>query len=246
MHYSAVAALMILTTVLLSACEKSELAALEDKRHAYFGRGAAPAMSATQYPAMGTTQAASVDAISAHDLGPQASMAIAPTTATAAATPAAVPFAYARPSSTGAVARASAPGVPAAATSLAWQWPVQGKVSTPFGKQSEGIANEGVTIAAAEHAPIRATAAGEVAYVGENMRDFGNMVILRHAGGEMSSYAHAERITVAKGMTVKQGDTIGYVGQSGSAKSPQLHFAVRSGDRAIDPLSKLPHALALN
>lgn len=226
MHYSAVAALMILTTVLLSACGKTEMAALEDKSGQYFGRHAAPSMGGFY---SGTAQAASVDAISTQDLGPQAS---------APAQPSAVPFAMAQP--------APVMATPAAAPQMAWQWPVHGTITTPFGKQSEGIANEGVTIAAAEHTPIQAAAAGEVAYVGENVRDFGNMVILRHAGGDMSSYAHAERITVAKGMVVKQGDTIGYVGQTGRAKTPQLHFAVRSGDRAVDPLSKLPQNVAMN
>lgn len=220
MPYSAVAALMILTTVLLSACAQQKMAVLEDKSAQYFGRNTAPAGGT--YFSNSTNAAAAVDSISTQDLGPQAS--VAPAFAT--------PF---RPA-----AAEPAPVV----QHYSWQWPVEGRVSAGFGKQREGIANEGITIAAADGAPIRAAAAGEVAYVGINVRDYGNMVILRHGHGDMSSYAHAQRIVVAKGSHVNQGDVIGYVGKTGRAKSPQLHFAVRSGDRAVDPLGKLPHNLA--
>ncbi|MFZ8477846.1 murein hydrolase activator EnvC family protein, partial [Staphylococcus aureus] len=77
--------------------------------------------------------------------------------------------------------------------------PVQGQVSERFGKQGAGIANEGITITAPAGTPIRAAQAGEVAYVGHNVRDYGNIVILRHANGDMTSYAHASDIVVQKG-----------------------------------------------
>lgn len=122
-----------------------------------------------------------------------------------------------------------------------WQWPVDGQVIQRFDKQSEGI-----TIAARQNAPIHAAAAGEVAYIGHGMKDYGNLVILRHANGEMSSYAHAAQITVSKGAQVKQGDVLGYVGMSGNAKTPELHFAIRSGDHSVDPLGRLPQRVASN
>lgn len=223
MHYSAVAAFMILTTIFLSACSQQEVATLEDKSGQYFGRNATAAASFSSAP---TVSAASVDAIATQDL-----------------TPAPATLAPQAPFQSSFIPSPARGGAPAAAT-LSWQWPVKGQVATRFGKQRDGIASEGITIAAAKGTPIRAAASGQVAFVGDAVRDYGNMVILRHEGGDMTSYAHAERIAVAKGMTVKQGDVIGYVGQSGSVRSPQLHFAMRSGDRAVDPLSKLPGNIA--
>jgi len=119
-------------------------------------------------------------------------------------------------------------------------------VTEPFGKQANGIANEGITIAAADGTPIKAAGGGEVAYVGTNVRDYGNMVILRHTDGTLTSYAHAREILVSKGDHVLPGDVLGYVGHSGNASTPQLHFAMRQNGTVIDPLSKLPRALASN
>lgn len=220
---------MILTTVLLSACGQSQVAVLDDKSGVYAGRNSSMASAQAFAPSYEThySAPAAVEAVASNDLvsaQPAAS-------ALAASTPAATTVAEVKPA-------------PATQPAITWQWPVQGTVTAGFGKQREGIANEGITIAAPQNATIRAAADGTVAFVGDNVRDYGNMVILRHPNGDMSSYAHAEHITVAKGMTVKQGDVIGYVGTSGRAKSPQLHFAIRSGDRAVDPTGKLPSQLA--
>lgn len=212
---------MIITTVLLSACEQQEMAVLDDKSGVYAGRNAVASAVGGFTPSFETryTPPAAVDSVASADL--------------TASQPAAAPVITPPP----AVAQ------PIVAP-ITWQWPVQGTVTSGFGKQREGIANEGITIAAQQNAAIHAAADGSVAFVGNDVRDYGNMVILRHPNGDMSSYAHAEHITVAKGMTVKQGDVIGYVGTSGRAKSPQLHFAIRSGDRAIDPTAKLPSQIA--
>lgn len=230
MHYSAVAALMIITTVLLSACEQKQMAVLDDKSGVYAGRSSAPSVAGftPTYEAHYTPPAA-VDSVASTDLMTAQPAPVAqPVVAAAQPAPVVSPAPVAQP-------------LP---TAITWQWPVQGTVTSGFGKQREGIANEGITIAAAQNSEIHAAADGTVAFVGNDVRDYGNMVILRHANGDMSSYAHAEHITVAKGMRVKQGDTIGYVGTSGRAKSPQLHFAIRSGDRAVDPTSKLPSQIA--
>jgi murein DD-endopeptidase MepM/ murein hydrolase activator NlpD len=229
MHYSAVAALMILTTVLLSACAQDKMAMLDDRSGNFYGRGTiANAMSRNDVfiPSFESRYVppASVDSVSSQDLAPAAAPATAPA------------MQPAKPESM------LAPMAPA--STLSWQWPVNGTITSGFGVQREGIANEGVIIAAPKNTPIKAAAAGEVAFVGDSLRDYGNMVILRHGNGDMSSYAHAERVIVAKGMQVRQGDVIGYVGQTGRAKMPQLHFAVRSGEKAIDPLSKLPSQVA--
>lgn len=226
MHYSAIAALMILTTVLLSGCEQPNMASLDDKSGNFYGRDAiaqAQSSGAVFIPSFERKYVppATVDSVSSQDLAPAAA-----------------------PASAAAPEPQSTLRMPAYAPVVPWQWPVQGNVTSAFGKQREGITNEGVVIAAPAGTPIRATATGEVAFVGNSIRDYGNMVILRHPNGEMSSYAHAERIVVAKGMQVRGGDVIGYVGQSGSAKQPQLHFAVRAGNKAIDPVSRMSSQLA--
>jgi murein DD-endopeptidase MepM/ murein hydrolase activator NlpD len=86
-----------------------------------------------------------------------------------------------------------------------------------------------------------------VAYIGKNVQGYGNMIILRHANGDMTSYAHARTIAAHEGEQVPAGKVIAFVGTSGGVKTPQLHFAVREGDRTVDPLSKLPQqSVALN
>jgi murein DD-endopeptidase MepM/ murein hydrolase activator NlpD len=127
-----------------------------------------------------------------------------------------------------------------------WQWPVQGRVTETFGLKSDGVTNEGMVIAVSEGTPIRAAKAGEVAFVGEDNKNYGNIVILRHADGVMTSYSHAKNIVVRKGEQVGTGGVIAYVGQTGNAKTPQLHFAMREGRAAVDPMSKLPHQFASN
>lgn len=227
MPVSVVAALMILTTVILSACAQNEgrtMAVIEDKSGQYYGRE--PVMLAARNV---TYQSASVDTILSTPI------TSAPVTPVAAMAPS---FQNTAPVLT----RSSAPAFTTTASN--WTWPVKGKVTVPFGKQAEGFANEGITIAAADGAPITAAQGGEVAYVGNNVRDYGNMVIVRHSGGQLTSYAHAKEILVNKGDQVIQGDVLGYVGQSGSAKTPQLHFAMREGQGAIDPLRKLPSHVA--
>ncbi|MFM9889524.1 MAG: murein hydrolase activator EnvC family protein [Rickettsiales bacterium] len=220
MRLSVVSLLMILTTVFLSACGRDELASLDDRSQMFYGRTGVMSVASAAFTTAPAIQAAPISAISSNDLAPASGHA-----------PAII-------NTSSVVAR------PIMAANNPWQWPVNGEVAERFGKQGEGIANEGITIAAPEGTPIRAAQAGEVAYVGHGVRDYGNIVILRHPSGEMTSYAHASDIIVNKGQQVAAGATLGHVGTSGNAKTPQLHFALRSGDRAVDPLTKLPSQLA--
>ncbi|MFZ4541120.1 MAG: murein hydrolase activator EnvC family protein [Rickettsiales bacterium] len=135
---------------------------------------------------------------------------------------------------------------PVAMASTGWQWPVQGRVTETYGLKSDGVTNEGIVISAADGTPIRAAQPGVVAFVGADNKNYGNIVILRHADGTMTSYSHTKTITVRKGEQVGNGGIIAYVGQSGNAKQPELHFAIREGRSAVDPMSKLPHQMASN
>jgi len=118
-------------------------------------------------------------------------------------------------------------------------WPVRGTVAARFGPQGDGRHNDGVNILAARGTPVLAAQNGVVAYVGNELRGFGNLLLLKHADGWVTAYAHLDRVTVARGATVRRGDSIGLVGSSGNVAVPQLHFEIRKGSRAVDPLGQL-------
>lgn len=123
-------------------------------------------------------------------------------------------------------------------------WPTQGRIVSGFGPKESGLVNDGINIAADAGEPIWAAADGEVAYVGNELKGYGNMLIVRHDDGWMSAYAHAKNWSVGKGIRVKQGQLIGYVGQSGGVAEPQLHFGLRQNKTPVDPTGYLPQQVA--
>jgi len=129
--------------------------------------------------------------------------------------------------------RASTPA-PAPAGSASFAWPVTGEVISGFGVARNGERNDGINIAARHNAPIRAAAGGTVSYSGV-LNGYGNLLLIRHANGYVTAYAHADRLLVAQGDYVAKGQVIGYVGQTGDVSSPQLHFEIRSGTAPVDP-----------
>ena len=118
-------------------------------------------------------------------------------------------------------------------------WPVNGKVISRFGAKTGGLVNDGLNIAAPLGAPVRAAESGVVAYIGNELQGFGNLVLIRHADGWMSAYAHNETLLVKRGEQVKRGQTIARVGQTGSVTEPQLHFELRRGTEAVNPIPLL-------
>ncbi len=113
--------------------------------------------------------------------------------------------------------------------------PVGGATIEAFGATSGGQTNDGINIAAAAGTPVKAAEAGTVIYTGNELSAFGNLVLIRHAGGWVTAYGHLATIDVKKGSTVVQGQPIGTVGQTGSAPTPQLHFEIRQGAKPVDP-----------
>ena len=109
-----------------------------------------------------------------------------------------------------------------------------------FGAKEDGLFNDGVNIAAPRGAPVRAVDNGVVAYAGKEIRGFGNLLLIKHEGGLITAYAHNDALLVARGDNVTRGQVIAKVGTSGGVKSPQLHFEVRQGTRAVDPSVYLP------
>jgi murein DD-endopeptidase MepM/ murein hydrolase activator NlpD len=136
---------------------------------------------------------------------------------------------------------AIAPAAPAPASSgsVVFVWPVNGRIISPFGATSGGERNDGINIAAVQGTPIHAAAGGTVSYAGDDLKDYGNLVLIKHADGYVTAYAHADRLIVGKGDAVSKGQVIGYAGHTGDVATPQLHFEIRHGTQPLDPSALL-------
>lgn len=121
-----------------------------------------------------------------------------------------------------------------------FMWPVQGRIVSGFGPKDNGLRNDGINIAAPRSSPVVAAEGGTVAYAGNDIPGYGNVVLIRHADGYMTTYAHLERIYAQRDGVVGKGEMIGTVGISGGLTSPQLHFEVRKGAEALNPEKFLP------
>jgi murein DD-endopeptidase MepM/ murein hydrolase activator NlpD len=121
-------------------------------------------------------------------------------------------------------------------------WPLQGKVLSDFGPRRGGQHNDGINILAPRGAPVQAAENGVVAYAGSDLRGFGNLLLIKHAEGWITAYAHADSILVKRGQKVRRGQTVARVGSSGNVDRPQLHFEIRKGKDAVDPASHLTWA----
>ena len=125
-------------------------------------------------------------------------------------------------------------------------WPVSGRVISDFGATTTGGKNDGINIATNMGAPIHASASGTVTYAGDELKGYGNLVLVKHSSGYTSAYAHADRLVVQKGDFVARGQVIGYSGQTGDVNSPQLHFEIRSNTTPVNPRSYLSSTTASN
>jgi murein DD-endopeptidase MepM/ murein hydrolase activator NlpD len=120
-----------------------------------------------------------------------------------------------------------------------FRWPVRGKVITSYGAKTNGKANDGINLAVPEGTPVKAAEDGVVAYAGNELKGYGNLVLVRHSNGYVTAYAHASELLVKRGDTIKRGQVIAKSGQSGEVASPQLHFEIRKGSNPVDPLQFL-------
>ncbi len=114
-------------------------------------------------------------------------------------------------------------------------WPVNGRVISSYGPKPGGLRNDGFNIAADRGANVVAADNGVVAYAGDDLKGFGNLVLIKHAGGFVTTYAHNEKLMVKRGDRVKRGQVVATVGASGSVTQPQVHFQIRQGAHAVDP-----------
>jgi murein DD-endopeptidase MepM/ murein hydrolase activator NlpD len=120
-----------------------------------------------------------------------------------------------------------------------FRWPVRGKVITAYGAKANGKSNDGINLAVPEGTPVKAAEDGVVAYSGNELKGYGNLVLVRHSNGYVTAYAHASELLVKRGDSIKRGQVIAKSGQSGEVGSPQLHFEIRKGSSPVDPLQFL-------
>lgn len=126
------------------------------------------------------------------------------------------------------------------ASAKGFAWPVSGKVLSEFGPKEGGLYNDGINISAPKGSTVRAAANGTVVYAGNELRGYGNLLLIKHTDGYMTAYAHNDKILVKKGDQVHIGDIIAHVGNTGNVDSPQLHFSLRKGRKALNPEKFLP------
>ena len=134
---------------------------------------------------------------------------------------------------------------PAASTSVGasvgsgrFRWPARGRVIGSFGKRTDGTHNDGINIAVPQGTDVHAAENGRVAYAGNELKGYGNLVLIRHDNGWVSAYAHADQVLVKRDDVVKRGQVIAKAGKTGTVDQPQLHFELRQGAKPVDPL---PH-----
>ena len=123
---------------------------------------------------------------------------------------------------------------PAAQRNSKFMWPVQGTVISGFGNLGRGRKNDGINIKAAHGTEVKAADGGTVAYAGNELKGFGNLILIKHSDGWITAYAHNDKLLVRKGQKIDR------VGSPGGVATPQLHFAVRTGKKAVNPRPYLP------
>ncbi len=114
--------------------------------------------------------------------------------------------------------------------------PLDGKVISKFGDNLDGIPNDGINIKAPAGSPVKAISDGEIIYAGNNLDEsFGNVVVVQHKDGVISSYAHLKDINVKKGAKISAGQKIGSVGKTGDVSNPQLHLEIMKNNTPENP-----------
>ncbi|MEH6726997.1 MAG: peptidoglycan DD-metalloendopeptidase family protein [Hyphomicrobiales bacterium] len=126
-----------------------------------------------------------------------------------------------------------------AAGSLSFRWPVRGRVISTFGDKTNGERNDGINLAVPDGTPVKAAEDGVVIYSGNELKSYGNLVLVRHSDGWVTAYAHNRALSVNRGDQVRRGQEIAQAGATGSVSSPQLRFELRKGSTPVNPLDHL-------
>ncbi len=128
---------------------------------------------------------------------------------------------------------------PASANGTSFRWPVRGRIISGFGPKANGERNDGINLAVPEGTSVKAAEAGTVIYAGNELAGYGNLILIRHADGWVSAYAHNSELDVKRGDTVERGAIIAKAGDTGSVSAPQLHFELRKGAKPVNPMDYL-------
>jgi murein DD-endopeptidase MepM/ murein hydrolase activator NlpD len=122
---------------------------------------------------------------------------------------------------------------------LEFEWPVLGQLSSAYGQRGSN-GHDGIDLRAEEGTPIHAAEAGRVVYAGDELGDYGKVIVIKHMGRWATVYAHNRKNLAGEGDFVEKGDVIAEVGETGNASGPHLHFEVRRNNAPRDPQSCLP------
>jgi murein DD-endopeptidase MepM/ murein hydrolase activator NlpD len=136
---------------------------------------------------------------------------------------------------------APAPAGPSVSEAMGgrFRWPARGRVIAAYGRRPDGTHNDGINLALPQGAEVHASEAGKVAYAGNELKGYGNLVLIRHDNGWVSAYAHNDQLLVKRDDVVRRGQVIAKAGKTGSVDQPQLHFELRQGSRPVDPMEHL-------
>jgi murein DD-endopeptidase MepM/ murein hydrolase activator NlpD len=134
---------------------------------------------------------------------------------------------------------AAAPISAAEQSSGRFRWPARGRVIAGYGRRPDGTHNDGINLALPQGAEVHASEGGKVAYAGNELKGYGNLILIRHDSGWVSAYAHNEQLLVKRDDVVQRGQVIAKAGKTGSVDQPQLHFELRQGSKPVDPLLHL-------
>ena len=125
-----------------------------------------------------------------------------------------------------------------------FRWPVQGRIISEFGTKPDGGHNDGINVAVPAGTSVKAAENGVVAYAGDELKGYGNLVLIRHSNNLVSAYAHNEEILVQRGDQVRRGQVIAKAGRTGQVNQPHVHFELRKGSRPVDPTKYMTHSTA--
>jgi murein DD-endopeptidase MepM/ murein hydrolase activator NlpD len=134
---------------------------------------------------------------------------------------------------------APTPGPPGVRTDGDFVWPLYGPVTSPFGPRN-GRLHAGMDIGSPHYQEVVAAADGEVIYAGNTRGSLGKAVVLQHGQGIRTVYAHLSVVIARERDTVRQGQAIGGVGDTGRATGPHLHFEIRKNGVPVNPAAYLP------
>ncbi len=120
-----------------------------------------------------------------------------------------------------------------------FSWPVKGTIISQYGFIGKGRKNDGINIKAPAGTTVTAADKGTVVYSGNELKGFGNLILIKHPDGFITAYAHNDKLFVRKGQSVRRGQQISTVGKTGGVNVPQLHFEVHVGKKPVNPMGYL-------